>query len=48
MSKESNKIVDAYYLGQSDKLASKPRLNPFKKNSQKSKYKAYENGYALK
>jgi hypothetical protein len=40
-SKESEKVVDAYYQGMNDKRLNKPYNNPFNKNSKKSKHKAY-------
>jgi len=45
MSKESVKIIDAYSLGSNDKRLGKPYKNPFCKNRQKAKHKAYQNGF---
>lgn len=48
MSKESNVIIDAYQLGDDDKRLNRPYKNPFNKNRQKDKYKAYKNGFNQK
>lgn len=45
MSKEANSIYSAFQLGAEDKRNKKPYNNPFCKNKQKSKFKAYKNGY---
>ena len=45
MSKESEKIIDAFQKGSDDKRLKKPYQNPYNKNSQKSKYKSYRKGY---
>jgi len=45
MSKESEKIIGAYHMGSNDKRLKRPYKNPFKKNSEKTKYIAYRNGY---
>lgn len=45
MSKESQKIIDAYSLGMNDKQMRLPYKNPFNKNKDKSKYKVYKDGY---
>jgi hypothetical protein len=45
MSKESQKIISAYHLGEKNKRLNLPYKNPFNKNKDKVKYKAYKNGY---
>jgi len=45
MSKESDKIIDAYHMGESDNRLKKSYDNPFNKNREKKKYKAYKNGF---
>lgn len=45
MSKESDAIIKSYYMGSNDKRLEKPYKNPFKKNKERSKYRAYRNGY---
>ena len=45
MSKEADKIIEAYHQGDEDARLKKPYKNPYKKNSQKSKHKAYNNGF---
>ena len=45
MSKESNRITEAYYKGENDKRLGKPYNNPYHKNSERDKYKAYNKGY---
>ena len=47
MSKESIKIIDANQMGQSDKRLKKPYKNPFCKNRQKDKHRAYRMGYNM-
>jgi len=45
MSKEADKIIDAYHMGENDKRLKRPCNNPFNKNKEKNKYKAYKNGF---
>lgn len=45
MSKEENKIIDAYHMGENDKRLKKPYNNSFNKNREKRKHKAYKNGF---
>jgi hypothetical protein len=45
MSKESEAIIKAYQLGSNDKRLKKPYRNPFNKNKNRSKHRAYRNGY---
>lgn len=45
MSKESISILDAYYQGFNDKRLKRPYKNPYNKNKDRIKYKAYRNGY---
>lgn len=45
MSKQSDKIIEAYHKGENDKRGGKPHLNPYHKNSEREKYRAYNNGY---
>lgn len=45
MSKASDKIIEAWQKGNSDRINRIPYQNPYKKNSEKSKYKAYHNGF---
>lgn len=45
MSKESNAILGAYHLGLNDKIEGKPCKNPFGKQKDRWKHKAYQNGY---
>ena len=45
MNKEANVILKAYEQGSSDKRNGKPYSNPYNKNKDKVKHKAYKNGY---
>ena len=45
MSKESDSIIRAWQKGDSDRRIGKPYSNPFKKQSQREKFKAYRSGY---
>ena len=45
MSKESNAIIKAYQKGSNDKRLNKPYKNNFNKNKERSKHRAYRNGY---
>ena len=45
MSKEADAVINAWQQGDNDARLKKPYKNPFKKNSQKSKHKAYNNGF---
>ena len=45
MSKESESIIKAYQRGSDDKRSKRPYKNVFNKNKEKSKHKAYRNGY---
>ena len=47
MSKESEKIINAWQRGETDKRAGKPYVNPYNRNSERHKYKAYNNGYNM-
>ena len=45
MSKESDAIIKAYQKGNNDKRLKKPYKNIFNKNKERSKHRAYRNGY---
>lgn len=45
MSKEADAILKAYHLGSNDKRLKKPYKNPFNRNKDRSKHRAYKNGY---
>ena len=45
MSKEANAIIRAWQKGDNDRRLRKPYSNPFKKHSQRDKFKAYRAGY---
>jgi len=45
MSKEADSIIRAWRKGDQDRVAKKPYKNPYNKNSQRAKHKAYSNGY---
>lgn len=45
MAHDANAILTAYNQGVNDKQAGKGLENPFKKNSQRVKHKAYHRGY---
>ena len=47
MSKESEKIINAWQRGETDKRNGKPYINPYNRNSERHKYKAYNNGYNM-
>lgn len=47
MSKESDKIIKAWQRGEADKRAGKLYVNPYNRNSERHKYKAYNNGYNM-
>lgn len=43
--KQTQTTLNAYYLGSNDKRLKRPYKNPFNKNKDKRKHKAYWNGY---
>ena len=45
MSKQANAIINAYQKGSADSKSGLPYRNPYNKNRQKDKHKAYRNGY---
>lgn len=46
MSKESDKIIEAYRMGEHDKRQKHPYSNPFCKNTkERDKHRAYKNGW---
>ena len=45
MSKKFDAILKAYHLGEKDKREGRPRKNPFGKQKDREKHKAYDNGY---
>jgi len=47
MSKQSEKIINAWQRGETDKRNGKPYINPYNRNSERDKHKAYNNGYNI-
>ena len=45
MSKESDSILDARQQGWHDRKEGKPYKNPYNKNRERYKHRAYKNGY---
>lgn len=43
--KETNSILEAFHLGMEDSRNRKIYNNPFNKQKDKAKYKAYKNGF---
>jgi len=47
MGKESEKIINAWQRGEADKRNGEPYVNPYNRNSERDKHKAYNNGYNI-
>lgn len=46
MAQDANAILRAYNQGVNDRQAGRSLANPYKKNSQRVKHKAYHRGYS--